>query len=315
MMENNLENRLSMYQKVQFYLNNHASETASIPVIATLEADLEDKVNSVLALASIADTDITGYTVDKQLKRNDLTIKIPKLSSAIVAHASMNSDKILVEKCDETFNSMGHMRDNDLYTFGQLIINEATPIITSLVPYGVVAGDLTAANDASVIYLDAIQSPRGQINERNKALTDLVTAMKSTDELVKDKLDKVMGVFQATNTSLYNGYLGARSIDGTGSQTPEDYSGKVGAGQMATVATLPYLPSRSFEIENTGTVVLTFGLSTSTTEINGAPVLVAPGAMLVRKSTTLNTSEAAEYLLLQNADPNITGSYKIWVME
>lgn len=314
-MENNLENRLSMYQKVQFYLTHHADETAAIPMVATLQDDLEEKVNGVLALASIADTDITGYTVDKHDKRTDLSLKILKLSTAIVAHASINDNSILAEKCDESLRDMGIMRDNDLYTFGQLIINEATPIMTDLTPYGVIAGDLAAATDASAIYLSAIQNPRGQINERNKALNDLQTLMKDTDDLVKDKLDKVMGIYQATNISLYTGYFGARSIDGTGNQTPEDYSGKVGAGQIEEVAMIPYLASRSFEIENTGAASLTFALSTEPQELNGTPVTVIAGATLIRKSTNLNESEAAEHLLFQNADLNVSGSYKIWVIE
>lgn len=314
-MENNLENRLSMYQKVQFYLTHHAAETAAIPMVATLQDDLEEKVNGVLSLASIVDTDITGYTVDKQDKRNELTQKILKLSTAIVAYASINDNKILVEKCDESQSSMGDMRDNDLYTFGQLIINEATPIMTNLAPFGIAPADLTAATGAAATYLEAIQNPRGQINERNKALTDLQALMKSTDDLVRDKLDKVMGVYQATNISLYTGYLGARSIDGTVSQTPEDYSGKVGAGQIEEVATIPYLASRSFEIENTGAASLTFALSTEPQELNGTPVTVIPGASMIRKSTSLNESEAAEHLLFQNTDLNVSGSYKIWVIE
>ena len=59
-MENNLENRLSMYQKVQFYLTHHADETAAIPMVASLQTDLDDQVNTVLTLATIVDTDITG---------------------------------------------------------------------------------------------------------------------------------------------------------------------------------------------------------------------------------------------------------------
>ena len=314
-MENNLENKLSMYQKVQFYLALHASETAGITTVAILKDELDEKVNNVLALATIVDTDITGYTVDKQNKRDDLAAKILKLSTAIVAFASMDNNSILAEKCDETASSMGYMRDNDFYTFAQLIIKEAQPIILEISAFGVTDDDLSRAAASTAAYLNAIQSPRGQINERSKALTDLQNEMASTDALVNDKLDKVMGIYQATNKSLYNGYLGARSIDQTSSQTPADYTGSVAPDAISAVATIPYLAGRSFEVENTGTTALTFALSTDVAVLNGTPVLVAAGSSFIRKSFNLNLSEAATHLLFQNTDVNVSGGYKIWVIE
>ena len=315
MMENNLENKLSMYQKVQFYLALHAPETAAIPMVATLKEQLDEKVTAILTLASTVDTDITGFTVDKQTKRDDLTAKILKLSTAIVAFASVNNNSILAEKCDETLSSMAGMRDNDFYTFAQLIIKEATPIMAEINPYGVIDDDVSAAVTSSATYLGSIQSPRGQINERSKALTDLENMMTSSDEMVNNKLDKVMAIYQATNKSLYTGYLGARSIDQTGSLTPPDYTGSVGAASIASVANIPYLGGRSFEVENTGTAPLIFALSTDAAVLNGTPVPVSVGGSFVRKSVNLNPSEAATHLLFQNTDVNVSGSYKIWVIE
>ena len=314
-MENNLENKLSMYQKVQFYLALHEPETTAIPMVATLKAQLDDQVTSLLSLASIVDTDITGFTVDKQTRRDDLTMKVFKLSTAIVAFASSNNNSILAEKCDESLSSIGQMRDNDFYTFSQLIIKEATPLMTDLSPFGILPADLAAAVAASAVYLGGIQNPRGQINERSKALADLEAEMANTDKLLREKLDKVMGIYQATNPSLYTGYLGSRSIDGTGSQTPPDYEGKLSSGSITLVATIPYLSGRSFEVENTGTTALIFSLSTDPALLNGTPVPVSAGSSFIRKSSTLNTSDAAEHLVFQNIDANVSGNYKIWVIE
>lgn len=207
------------------------------------------------------------------------------------------------------------MRDNDFYTFSQLIIREATPLMTDLTPFGILPADLAAAVAASEVYLGGIQNPRGQINERSKALADLETEMANTDALVRDRLDKVMGIYQATNLSLYTGYLGARSIDGTGSQTPPDYEGKLSPGSITLVATIPYLSGRSFEVENTGTTALIFSLSTDPALLNGTPVAVGAGNSFIRKSSVLNTSETAHHLVFQNTDTNVSGSYKIWVIE
>lgn len=314
-MENNLENKVSMYQKVQFYLNLHAAETAAIPMVSTVKGQLDTKVTAILALASLVDTDITGYTVDKQNKRADLASRILKLSTAIVALASINSNTILAEKCDESLSSMNAMRDNDFYTFAQLIIKEATPIMATLTPFGVVAADLTAANAASATYLGAIQTPRGQINERSKSLQDLQDAMASADTLLRDKMDAVMGVYQATNPSLHFGYLGARSIDQTGATTAPDYMGAVLPASTTNVANIPYLAARTFEIQNMGNTELIFALTTDPALLDGHPVTISAGSSVQRGSTNLNESELATYLILRNDDVNVSGSYKIWITE
>ena len=43
-MENQMENKVSMFQKVQGYLNLHAAETGAIPAVATLKTQLDSNV-------------------------------------------------------------------------------------------------------------------------------------------------------------------------------------------------------------------------------------------------------------------------------
>lgn len=314
-MNNTLENKLSMYQKVQGYLGLHTTETAGIAAVATLKAQFDTKVNAILTLAASASADITGFTVDKQVKRNDLKAKILKLSTAIVAHASMTDNFNLVEKCDETPAALDGMRDNDFYTYAKLILNEATPLFSALVPFGVTADDLTEATTAATIYLANIQNPRVQINERSRSLSDIETMFADTDTFLREKLDKVMKVFLATNNSLYVGYEGARGIDETRGNIAPDYENNVMATSTKLIVSLPYLAGRTFEIENTGTVALTFALSATADTLEGSVVSLDPGQYAVRKTSNLNTNPAADKLYVHNADALVLGSYKVWVVE
>lgn len=314
-MENQMENKVSMFQKVQGYLNLHAAETVAIPAVATLKTQLDSNVASILQLASITDADITGYAVDKQTKRDDLKLKVLKLSTGIVAFASVNDNPKLAEKCDKTPSMLDSMRDNDFYTYSKLIINEATPIMASLTPYGVVAADLTAANTSSNNYLSVIQGPKVQINERSKALDDLKILVAKTDALLNEKIDKVMGVFIVSNASLHGGYKGSRSIDQTGPAVAPDYTGVVATASIVKVATMPYLASRSFEIENNGSVPLVFCLSTDAASMVGTTVNILPAGYATRLTTTLSNDSNATHLLIQNVDAAAQGSYRMWVVE
>ena len=314
-MNNILENKLSMYQKVQGFMALHTSETAGVSAVATLKTQFDTKVNAILALAAIAGADITGFTVDKQAKRDDLKAKVLKLSTAIVAYAAMTDNYKLIEKCDETPSALDAMRDNDFYTYAKLIIAEATPLMTSLVPYGVVATDLTASNTAATTYLTNIQNPRVQINERSRSLSDIENLFADADVFLKEKLDNVMKVFVATNSSLYRGYEGSRGIDQTRGNIAADYEGTATVNGLSLITTLPYLAGRTFEIENTGTVSLSFALSTTNNVMEGTILVLDPGQYAVRKTTNLNTNTVADKLYVQNIDTTVVGAYKVWVVE
>ena len=298
-MEDNLENTLGMYQKVQATLLIHAAETAAIPAVATLTTQLDTKVNAILALASKADTDITGYTVDKQMKRSDLKSKVLKLSGGIVAHTALTDDFKTNEKCDATPSQIDYMRDNDFYTYAKLVINEVTPIMTALTPYGIVAADLTAANTSANNYLKAIQSPQVQINERSINKKALNTLFAETTDLLNNKFDKLMGIFITTNPNLFDAYTGARAIDDTGAVTEPDYISLCNANAISLIADLPYLSGRSFKFENTGTVPLSFALSFTPNTLEGTVLVVEPGAKHTRSTTNLNANPVATKLYVK----------------
>ena len=314
-MEDNLENTLGMYQKVQATLLIHAAETAAIPAVAVLGTQLDTRVNAILGLASKADTDITGYTVDKQVKRSNLKTKVLKLSGGIVAHTALTDDFKTNEKCDATPSQIDYMRDNDFYTYAKLVINEVTPIMAALTPYGIVAADLTAANTSANIYLIAIQSPQVQINERSSSKKALNILFAETTSLLNNKLDKLMGIFITTNPNLYDAYMGARAIDDTGSVTEPDYNSVCNPNAMSLIADLPYLSGRSFKFENTGTVSLSFALSFMPNTLEGTVLVVEPGAKNTRSTTNLNINNAATKLYVKNADLVMGGSYKVWIVE
>ena len=232
-----------------------------------------------------------------------------------MAYASLNNNYALLEKCDESPADMHAMRDNDFYTYAKLVLSESNTIIADLANYGVVPADWADADVNANKYLDVIQEPRVQITERSKVLQELNEAVSSTDAFLKDKLDKVMGVFQASKPTFYAGYLSARSIDDTGNNTPPDYEDIAAPNAITQVVKISYLAARSFDIKNTGTVPLVFSLSSSNTAIEGNLVSIEPNSFATRKSTTLNEDNNAVFLLCQNSDPILAGSYKIWMTE
>lgn len=314
-MDNQLENKLSMYQKVQGFLQLHADELSSIAVLGDLKSQFDNEIKKILDLAASAGADITGFTVDKQNKRNELKTKILKLSTALVAYGAINNDSGLVEKCDETPSGIDRMRDNDFFTYAKLILSEAHARMDLLVPFGATANDFNDADHSANVYLKSIQDPRIQINERSMTLTKLEKAFGTADDLLNGKIDQVMKIFSVSQPDLYKGYDGARGIDQTGSRTAPDYEGSVEPGALLLIAELPYLAGRQFEVQNTGKVTLTFALSAKEGVLEGKILTLEPDQTTERKTTSLQDNPAADKFYVQNADAMMPGSYKVWVVE
>ena len=314
-MNNVFENRLSMYQKVNGYLALHASETNSIAAIATLKTQLDANINAILSLAAIADADVTGTTVDKQNKRMAAKTALLKVSTACVAHASMNNLIKLKEKCDLTPNSIDYLRDNDFYAYCKTVSTEANAVVAALAPFGVLPANITALDTAANAFFASIQDPRIQINEASKARLEYETKFQETSDLINLKLDNVMTVFISSNPSLYNGYLGARSIDDTGAQSDPDYAGDAAPAATTLIVKLPYLASRTFTFKNTGTVPLTFSLEEDGGTAAGIPVTVSPGGSAQRITKNLNGNMHAESLQVRNTDAGVSGLYEVRITE
>jgi hypothetical protein len=314
-MTNVFENRLSMYQKVNGYLALHAAETSSIAAIATLKTQLDANINAILLLASVADADVTGTTVDKQNKRNAAKTALLKVSTACVAHASMNNLIKLKEKCDLTPSSIDYLRDNDFYAYCKTVSTEANAVGAALAPFGVLPANIAALDTAANAFFANIQDPRLQINEASKARIDYEIKFQETSDLINLKLDNVMTVFISSNPSLYNGYQGARSIDDTGAQSDPDYAGDIAPAATALIVKLPYLASRTFTFKNIGTVPLIFSLEEDGGTTAGIPITVSPGGSAQRSTKNLNNNLHAEDLQVRNADAGISGSYEVRITE
>ncbi len=316
-MENNKENRLGMFQKVHGYLLAHTTETAAIAAVATQLALLDTHITNIFTYAAIADADPTGAAVAKQNKRNALRKTLLKVSTGLMGLAAMTDDAKMIEKVDETIASMDAMRDNDFYTYSQTVLNVSsqTGVAAALAAdWDVDAADITALGTAAAAYLILIQDPKLERVEQTVARTRMDEEFELANNMLTNKLDKVMTVFAATNSGLYAGYKSARSIDDTGAITDPDFEGIAPHTTITELTNIPYSSGRNFRIRNIGDVPLTFALTTTPTTLEGLPAVVLPGGYNVRSSNTLNADNAANLLVVQNND-GTDGKYKIWIDE
>lgn len=308
------ENRLSMYQKVQGHYTIHQTTLDTIPAVTALQTEFTGYVNSILSIAGPASADLTGYAVDKQNLRNELTTAILKVSIAYASWCYVNLNNKKAERFDETMAMLNAKRDNDIYTYAMDLNATALPEVANLADYGVLPADFTTLTTKAAAYLVMIQAPKIEIGERASKLLQLTREFDQASSLLKNRLDHVMKSFMLSHPMIYDSYLFARAIDDTGAATPPDYSGTLAPMVITMVANIPYLSSRSFKIKNSGGDFLNACLSNNDTEIQGTIMVVPGGNNSTWLSSTFNLDTTADYLLLQNNSP-LPMDYEVTIEE
>ena len=313
-MDNQLENKISMYIKTETMLTNRAAEMVSIPLIAAEKINFSAKLATLLTKTGIANLDITGNTVDKQDKRTALTKTAITICRAMVIHANITNNKLLLEKFDVSLSTVNQMRDSEFYVFCQVVKDNATPLSALLSAYGIVATTFTQLNTELTAFYNVIQKPKDQISEQSIVREEIDVLVTDIDKILYTKLDVAVSIFQFSNPSLYSAYQNARSIDDTSATTTPDYEGDITPSTILALANIPYLGSRTFRLKNTGTVPLVLSLSNNSSIIQGAFVTIAPGVESINyTSLMLNADVTANNILLQNNDIANSGNYKLYI--
>lgn len=309
-MQNRLEDKLSMFEKVESFLQNNLTVLSNyMPILQSAYGDFKAKLDAILLSAQASAIDTTGYTEDKAAKRKALEQVSLKIARALTAYSSINKNLNLRAKINYGKNELEKMRDNDVYTHTKVIEEYANQYVSQLSPYGIGTAEVSDLAIKVQDFFEVIQTPKMKIEERSSYFRQLETQMSDADTHLKEVLDPLLGVIEQDEPLLYMQYKKARSIDQTGSQSSsKNYNGTIDANNVAVVATLPYDAGRTFTFKNTGNANLKFGLSTDGATIAGIEITVLAGAEIVRDSSDMHNE--GDMLLVVNEE-GIAGAYTV----
>lgn len=309
-MQNRLEDKLSMYEKVDAFLQTNMTVlTTALPILTTAYTDFKTRLDDILATIQAASVDTTGYTEDKAQKRQDLEQLALKITRALTAYSGVSKNLSLRAKINYNKSDLSKMRDNDLFAHTKVIEDYANQYATDILVYGINTNDIIDLGSKVKDFFEVIQTPKTKIEVRSSYLQQLETQMQEQDTYLKDVIDPLLGVLEYDEPLLFNQYKKGRSIDQTGAQsTSKTFLGSVNANNNTTVTTLPYDANRTFTFKNTGATTLFFGLSNDGTTVEGVEIEVGAGDQLTRDSSDMNDS--GDTLLVRNAD-SVAGDYTV----
>jgi archaellum component FlaG (FlaF/FlaG flagellin family) len=311
-MNDRIENQYSMMLKVKTFYNAYKATVDTYAALIPMFVYLLSQIDKIADLFGTATEDTTGAAVDKGLKRDELILKILKLSNAYSGLKYSENNNTEAERYDETQSSLGGRRDSDLYLFAKKVLAVVGPVIGDLADYNVVAADVTDMEAALDEYFDHVQEPRFKIGDKAAYRKFGTVEVKTTMDFLNNKMDKSMKAMSIDHPIIYQSYLNSRKIDDTGAHSTPDYEGIVTPGSIMMIANLPFDSERTFLVKNKGEQSFTFCLSTTETMMEGDIIPVEPGQEVQRKSSNLNNVPTANFLLIENTAP-VNAEYEVRV--
>ena len=201
-----------MFLNTQTSLNNNTSLWNTIPILVSMKNDLDELIQRIEAQNEKTNPGSVEITANKEQVKNGLVQKAMSLSGTLQAYAAINNLPEITAKVKLTKTDISRARETDIEALVKPLIDIARKNMKQLVDFVVteeIVSDLeTSLDDFKVL----IGQPRTIRNQAFAAMTLMDELFDATNDILKNKLDKLMIRFKLTNTEFYSEYERARTI-------------------------------------------------------------------------------------------------------
>ena len=210
------ENKLSMYFAVQKVCTDNNGVWTGLPAFVNAFGEFEAVIQGIQDTRVVQERDIKGVTQDKGSAADELIEQAFKVSTAVHAYATEVNNNTLREKINYSLSDLKIARDTLLIDLCQLIHDEATVVVADLTDYGIKAADLADLLSKLSDYELLVAGPRNAITDRSTATVELDILLKQGDDILKNKMDKLLVQFAVSDPEFLTQYTSMRKLVGMG---------------------------------------------------------------------------------------------------
>ncbi len=205
-----------MFYAVNTCVDTHVAVWTPLVPYGTAVAAFKLKITELEAEIETQGTELDGYAMDKGARKEKMVRATLTVANKVFAFAEDTSAAVLREKMDLSYSDLIAPRDAVVAQKCQGVYDEATTVLASLAPYGVVAADLTALQSLIDAYEAVISAPRVAITVRKGATEQIEQLVREGTTILTNRMDKLMADFKGTNPDFYQEYFDARVVVNTG---------------------------------------------------------------------------------------------------
>jgi hypothetical protein len=214
--------KMRMYLSVKTVCNNFGAAWLGIPAFMRTFKEFNVTIDTINDLSKDLQVDTKGITTDKGQKQKLMAGHAEVLADAMQALADEQENFTLLAEVNFSLSDFTRAKDIDAYNLAKHIFDVASEHKAALVDYGIVEQDFTNLESAILAYSGTLSSTRSSVSETKASRSKVKELFKTSDNLLKNRLDNMMTKFHLTNPDFYSQYVNARIIIQQGSHSSTD---------------------------------------------------------------------------------------------
>lgn len=211
-MNNRQESKVNMSRTVEGICLQYSSVYAGNVAFKTAFEAFQGNIADILSTAQQDASVITGITADKNILKDKLCSKASELANVTFAYASTTGNNTLKEEVNFTYSKLARLREESLAPNCQNIHDKIVENITALADYGITSAMTTELQQLIDRYSAETPKVRTAISNRKATTASMVTLFEEMDDILKNRMDKIVVIFEAANPEFVAAYNAARRI-------------------------------------------------------------------------------------------------------
>jgi hypothetical protein len=204
-------NRMAMFMAVKKVFGTYPAEL-NIKVLEGLIVKFNELMAQIEEVHQIQQGNTTGARQLKLKEEAEMIEATVQLAATMYVYAQVNDMPDLQSKCAVSATQMERMPDEKVKATCLNVYNEAVKLGDVLADFGQTVEDVTQLKKEIDDFAALISSPRSAIVTRSQATKELDSLMREANDLLRDKIDKLMELLKSSQPKVYNTYLAARVI-------------------------------------------------------------------------------------------------------
>lgn len=211
-MNKKFTNQFRMLLATQDALDANSPLWGSIPVLLSTKNNFDELLQRIAEVNEKTFSNSKAVTASKAATLNNLITKALPLSGSLEALGAFTGNIRLVGKVAITKSDIERARETDVEAIIAPVIKLARKYLADLGDFGITEDMVVELETTLDDFKVLIGQPRTVRNKAFAAMTLMNELFDAANDVVKNKLDKLMIRFKFTNTEFYSEYERARTI-------------------------------------------------------------------------------------------------------
>jgi hypothetical protein len=210
------ENRMTMYEGLLSLFQSHSAKVQSNSALAAGSADFTGLVQSIKVKWTELEKVSAGKVDTKNNAEEAVIAAVMPLISALNLYAQSQNDAELLALTKIGEYRLRQKRDTDLAQYCNNISDLAAAHATAMQTYDISAEKLTDLKAKAAAYTAAIGLRESSVADRKGTRGTLNELFDRADEMLNERIDRLMELVRPAEPEFYNKYFAARVVKDTG---------------------------------------------------------------------------------------------------